>query len=192
VIKSGLFSKEPDVAIICCRVFTKMVSLINENSQSGPMNEFRYSYQEWFTVDKNYKVPGAPKKNFELESFQGESGIKAFLRAYMRHPQEFLDTFALFLIQASESNQIETFTHHVRLNCANNLMYLNLMHDLSDVFFKTQSGKATFVESGVLNLLIDMTLQIAGNSTSFNGFSNSQILSERTASMVFLVDIWKF
>jgi hypothetical protein len=63
---------------------------------------------------------------------------------------------------------------------------------LSDVLCKTQSGKAAFEDSGVLSLLIDMALQIAENSTSIMGFSNSQILSERTASIVFLVDIWKF
>ena len=70
------------------------------------------------------------------------------------------------------------------------------MHDLYDVLCKTQSGKAAFVDSGVLNVLIDMALQIAGNSISIrdSGFSssNTQVLSERTASMVFLVDIWKF
>jgi len=32
VLKCGLFSKDADVANLCCRVFTKMVSIFNENS----------------------------------------------------------------------------------------------------------------------------------------------------------------
>ena len=87
------------------------------------------------------------------------------------------------------------FTHHVRMNCANNLFYLSLMHDMFDILNQTQSGRIAFIESGVLNVLIDMALQIAGNSSSAvdSGFSgnNPQMLSERTASLVFLVDVWK-
>lgn len=63
---------------------------------------------------------------------------------------------------------------------------------MSDILCKTQNGRSAFVDSGVLNVLIEMALQIAGTSTSLSGFSNSQVLSERTVSMVFLVDIWKF
>jgi hypothetical protein len=100
------------------------------------------------------------------------------------------------LIQAGEGNQIEMFTHHLRLNCANSLSYLELMHDMFDILNQTQSGRIAFIESGVLNVLIDMALQIAGTASTVvgdSGFpgSNPQMLSERTVSFVFLVDIWK-
>jgi hypothetical protein len=69
------------------------------------------------------------------------------------------------------------------------------MHDMYDTICKTASGKAAFIDSGVLNVLIEMTLQIAGNSMTIreSGFqpSNTQLLSERAASMMFFVDIWK-
>ena len=100
------------------------------------------------------------------------------------------------MIQAGEGNQIEMFTHHLRLNCANSLSYLELMHDMFDILNQTQSGRIAFIESGVLNVLIDMALQIAGTASTVvgdSGFpgSNPQMLSERTVSFVFLVDIWK-
>ena len=118
------------------------------------------------------------------------------MRAQVRHPTEFIDQFALFLIQAGEGNHIEMFTHHLRLNCANNLSYLELMHDMFDILNQTQSGRIAFIESGVLNVLIDMALQIAGTASTVvgdSGFpgSNPQMLSERTVSFVFLVDVWK-
>jgi len=71
------------------------------------------------------------------------------------------------------------------------------MHDMFDVLSKTQSGRIAFIDSGVINVLIDMALQIAGNANFVkdSGFSsqggNPQMLSERTVSMIFLVDIWK-
>jgi len=58
------------------------------------MNEFKHSFWEWLTANRDIRV----KKNAELESFQNESGLKAFLRAQVRHPVEFVDQFALFLI----------------------------------------------------------------------------------------------
>lgn len=39
ILKSGLFSKDQDVANLCGRVFTKLVSIINENQQSPQMIE---------------------------------------------------------------------------------------------------------------------------------------------------------
>ena len=70
------------------------------------------------------------------------------------------------------------------------------MHDMFDILNQTQSGRIAFIESGVLNVLIDMALQIAGTASTVvgdSGFpgSNPQMLSERTVSFVFLVDIWK-
>lgn len=50
VIKSGLFSKDPDIAILCARVFTKLVSLISENSQIPAMAEFKHHFWDWLTV----------------------------------------------------------------------------------------------------------------------------------------------
>jgi hypothetical protein len=91
--------------------------------------EFKHHFLDWLTITRNVK----PKKNAELENFQNEPGIKAFIRAQVRHPVEFIDQFALFLIQAGEGNQIEMFTHHLRMNCSNNLAYLNLMHDMFDI-----------------------------------------------------------
>jgi hypothetical protein len=87
IIKSGLFSKDPDVAILCARVFTKLVSLINENSQIPAMAEFKHHFWDWLTVTQKIQA----KKNAELENFQNESGIKAFVRAQVRHPTEFID-----------------------------------------------------------------------------------------------------
>jgi hypothetical protein len=99
VIKSGFFSKDADVCNLSARVFTKMASLINENIQNPAMVEFKHSFWEWLTVHKIVKQPGgSPKRNVDLDNFVGESGIKAFLRAHVRHPQEFIDQFALFLI----------------------------------------------------------------------------------------------
>ena len=92
-------------------------------------------------------------------------------------------------------NHIELFTHHLRLNCPNNQAYLNLMHDLLDVLSLTASGKAAFIGSGVLDILMEMALSIAGSlsslveSVGFNG-SNSQVLNERTSALIFLVDVW--
>jgi hypothetical protein len=38
------------------------------------------------------------------------------------------------------------------------------MHDLYDAMVKTASGQITLVESGVLTVLVEMALQIAGSS----------------------------
>lgn len=70
------------------------------------------------------------------------------------------------------------------------------MHDLYDIFCRTTNGKVAFVDSGVLNVIIDMTIQMANYSMTIreNGFldQNKHILSERAVSIMFFVDIWKF
>jgi hypothetical protein len=51
------------------------------------MAEFKHHFWDWLTVTQKIQA----KKNAELENFQNESGIKAFVRAQVRHPTEFID-----------------------------------------------------------------------------------------------------
>lgn len=50
VLKCGMFSRNPDVSNLSCRVFTKIASIMNENSQDGSVIELKHSFWEWLTV----------------------------------------------------------------------------------------------------------------------------------------------
>lgn len=50
VLKCGMFSRDPDVSNLSCRVFTKIASIMNENSQDGGIIELKHSFLEWLTV----------------------------------------------------------------------------------------------------------------------------------------------
>ena len=49
--------------------------------------------------------------------------------------------------------------------CHYSSTYINLIFDLFEVLSKTQNGKVAFVDSGVLNVVIEMSIQNAANST---------------------------
>ena len=56
VLKCGLFSRNADVCDLSCRVFTKIASVMNENSQDGGIIELKHSFWEWLTVQQQASV----------------------------------------------------------------------------------------------------------------------------------------
>jgi hypothetical protein len=85
-----------------------------------------------------------------------ETGLKAFLRAHYRHGADFIESFGAFLVQASFNNYIEFFTHHLRINCDSNVHYLSVIQDVFNILIKTSNGRTALIDSGVMNLLIDI------------------------------------
>ena len=85
-----------------------------------------------------------------------ETGLKAFLRAHHRHGGDFIESFGAFLVAASFDNYIEFFTHHLRVNCDSNYHYLSVIQDVYSILVKTASGRTALIDSGVMNLLIDV------------------------------------
>lgn len=89
VLKCGMFSRNADVSNLSCRVFTKIASIMNENSQDGGIIELKHSFWEWLTVQQKAqeKAPGGsnspPKyaksakksQDGELEQFHSEPGL---------------------------------------------------------------------------------------------------------------------
>ena len=58
------------------------------------------------------------------------------------------------------------------------------MHDLFDALSKTQNGRKALFDSGVLNVLLDMTYAFADN----NGYYNTPIGYNGTNNTLFKVD----
>jgi hypothetical protein len=63
VLKCGMFSRDVDVCNMCCRVFTKMVTIMNDSEDSGVM-ELKHAFWDWLTVQKKIsnKAPVSPTK----------------------------------------------------------------------------------------------------------------------------------
>ena len=95
-----------------------------------------------------------------------ETGLKAFLRAHHRHGGEFIEIFSAFLVQASYNNHIEFFTQQLRLSCDSNSHYLSVVQDVYTILFQTANGRTALIDSGVLNMLIDVSLQVADQNMS--------------------------
>jgi len=79
---------------MACRLLTKIVTIINENSQNQGMINFKHEYWEWLIqmqASTNNKPPPSPikpggkipksRKQADLDSTLHESGLSTFLRA---------------------------------------------------------------------------------------------------------------
>mmetsp|Transcript_29405 Transcript_29405/g.44477 ORF Transcript_29405/g.44477 Transcript_29405/m.44477 type:complete len:83 (+) Transcript_29405:1560-1808(+) len=80
-------------------------------------------------------------------------------------------------MQIGQDNFVDLLTHHMRSQSPNNFSYLEIMHGLFSVLIHTNSGRAMFIDSGVLNLFVDMCLQCAdlgsAQSPAPTGFQNT-------------------
>jgi hypothetical protein len=104
-----------------------------------------------------------------------EQGLKAFIRAYKKGNHELLEAFAAFLVQAGQDNYVDLITNHLRTACQNNLQFLGLIQDLQDILFQTAAGKSMLIDTGVLTVLIDISISLSDNQNGI--FSTNQFNS---------------
>ena len=87
-----------------------------------------------------------------------EQGLKAFIRAYKRGNSEYIESFAIFLIKAGQDNLVDLISNHLRSACDNTLQYLEVIQDMKETFFSNPLYKDSVVQSGLLNVLIDILI----------------------------------
>jgi hypothetical protein len=90
-----------------------------------------------------------------------EQGLKAFIRAYKRGIPEYIESMAIFLIKAGQDNLVDLISNHLRAASENTLQYLEVIQDIKETFFNNPLYNETVLQSGLLNVLIDILIQIA-------------------------------
>ena len=173
VLKCGLFSKNAELAITACQILTRVIVVAIEND----LEDLRFNYLEWLTMTKKQpkvKPPKSPAKNPkygsekkqkpQFEHLLTEAGLKAFIRAYNRHYQYFIEPFGTFLKQAGKDSYIDLITNHLRLQSESNFNFLGIIQDLHTHYLETGENDAVFIESGVLNILIDICYTMADSN----------------------------
>ena len=90
-----------------------------------------------------------------------EQGLKAFIRAYKRGNPEYIESMAIFLIKAGQDNLVDLISNHLRAASENTLQYLEVIQDIKETFFNNPLYNETVLQSGLLNVLIDILIQIA-------------------------------
>jgi hypothetical protein len=65
VIKCGLFSKNSEVTVLCNRLFTKIIQILNDNADQGNILDLKFTFYEWLTlarvIPKITASPSLPK-----------------------------------------------------------------------------------------------------------------------------------
>ena len=93
-------------------------------------------------------------------------------------------------------------TNHLRLCSANNFEFLGLFQDLYEVMIQTKNGRSAMIDSGVINVLIEICYKIADNTNpasinvdplrSTYTLQDANIhINERQRALVILVDFWR-
>ena len=134
VLRAGLFTKDPELCNLCCRVFTRLTSILNDSQQQDGLNDVRLEFYDWLIVrqklKKTVKSTSPNRSAKKLEPLQRasrnepkdmdltltESGLATFLRAYNKHSSEFIEYLSAFLVQTGKDFYVELFTQHLR-NC---------------------------------------------------------------------------
>jgi len=106
------------------------------------------------------------------------------------------------LISAGKDSYIDLLTNHLRLCSTNNFEFLGLFQDLYDVMIQTKNGRAAVIDSGVINVLIEICYKIADNTnpasinvdplrSTYTLQDASININERQRALVILVDFWR-
>jgi hypothetical protein len=150
---------------------------------------------EWLTTAQSDATPAQnasltktkqskhSKAQLELDSYVGESGMLGFIRAYRNHENEVIETLTSSLIQYGRDNYVELFTYQLNAHSQDEQEYLRILQDTLPFLVSTSKGRLAFIDTGVINMIIDMCLSICESIGSSN--------DSRQVAMALLVMIWK-
>lgn len=149
ILKCGLYSQNPELAINCCRLLSKIGQEINgiggqltglawdwlvtaNNSSYG--NNLPPSLNDVRVPDLHSSIIEQGSSPQKSENFpNSESGLKSIIFCYNRFIQDggLLDNIFPLLIHFGKSNLTELFNHHLRNEFNNEkLQYLQFCHEL--------------------------------------------------------------
>jgi hypothetical protein len=106
-----------------------------------------------------------------------------FIRAYRNHENEVIETLTSSLIQYGRDNYVELFTYQLNAHSQDEQEYLRILQDTLPFLVSTSKGRLAFIDTGVINMIIDMCLSICESIGSSN--------DSRQVAMALLVMIWK-
>jgi len=115
-----------------------------------------------------------------------EPGLLGYIRALQLHHGEFGEVFAAGLVQYGVGNYVELLVEHLKRLSESTLEYLRMLQQVVPVLGATARGRKALVDSGALNLLVEMALEISDPPTPAS-IAND----ERQVALAFLVDIWR-
>lgn len=180
VIKCGLLSEDADVANLCARVLSKVCQIIHERAEmEEEAASLVPSIWEWFTQGQTLNLnstlpqtkgqPGSaakrekkmPKKQQELQGLLNEAGLRAYMRALRQHQGDFIEQFSASIVQFGTDNYVELFTHHLRAQSDGPLEFIRAMQESVGVLSQTARGRKALIDSGALNLLLEIGLEMS-------------------------------
>ena len=103
------------------------------------------------------------------------------------------------MLQLGQDNFVDVFTARLRQQTDSNVAYLNLFHSIFDVMVHTQNGRKALIESGALDIVMDMCFSLvehyhglADNQFNSQGFASeySYNVDERCTALALLKEIW--
>lgn len=91
------------------------------------------------------------------------------------------------MVSVGRENYIDLFTNHLRAQSRSNSEYLSRIIDLYEVIIQTTSGRVVFIDSGVLGLVIDMSIKIASQPAAGGSYSTMSLNSNLADNATFNV-----
>ena len=116
--------------------------------------------------------------------------MKSFLRALERGQSQVVEQFCAFLIVAGTDNYVELFMRVVRDASAGQYQFLGTVLEFYEVLCKTQSGKKAFIQSGVFNMLMDMSFQMLDEQADATAHNTGSV-QDRQIALMLLSDFWR-
>lgn len=165
IIKSGLFSKNPQVARWAGTVLSK-IGL--ESQHNRLMIDLQLKLYKWFTEtdvarkskDKPFDMTlfnlKIPKKEMEMKALLQEPGLRTFIRSRLLHEKEMADIFISSITSFGGISYLDTLTTHLKGQFKSNKEYLKFITDMLQAFMINTKGRAALVNSGALAQIMQM------------------------------------